>query len=33
MNEFWKFFLLGLGSGAICALVALRIVLVYRGEW
>ncbi len=32
MNEFWKFFLLGLGSGAIYALVALGIVLVYRGS-
>jgi branched-subunit amino acid ABC-type transport system permease component len=32
VNEFWKFFLLGLGSGAIYALVALGIVLVYRGS-
>ncbi len=32
MNEFWKFFLLGLGSGAVYALVALGIVLVYRGS-
>ena len=32
MTEFWKFFLLGLGGGAIYALVALGIVLVYRGS-
>ena len=32
MTDFWKFFLLGLGSGAIYALVALGIVIVYRGS-
>jgi ABC-type branched-subunit amino acid transport system ATPase component/ABC-type branched-subunit amino acid transport system permease subunit len=32
VTDFWKFFLLGLGSGAIYALVALGIVIVYRGS-
>jgi ABC-type branched-subunit amino acid transport system ATPase component/branched-subunit amino acid ABC-type transport system permease component len=32
MTEFGRFLLLGLGSGAIYALVALGIVLVYRGS-
>jgi ABC-type branched-subunit amino acid transport system ATPase component/ABC-type branched-subunit amino acid transport system permease subunit len=32
MTEFTRFFLLGLGAGGIYALIALGIVLVYRGS-
>src|SRR5436305_100352 len=32
MTDFLKFFLLGLGAGGIYALLALGIVLVYRGS-